>query len=661
MHHPHRSLRVALTAALAATVAGAPRGQDPEIFEILAANRLSPWLVRGPFAGGGDGEVLTGLAHAFVAEGARSLDALQPTGGAAGDEDGAGWRSAPEDEPMPDGKVNLLGWTGAGNWDTVYLARTITATADHEAVLAVGFDDSAALWVNGEELLRVAADQAVSVGQHRVTAKLKKGDNLVLFKVVNRRGAMGFAFEISDQLDAGNRWGAGTPDDDQTAYSLEDVPVPDALRLEVGGLLFTERGSLLVCCRRGQIYEIHNPGAETAEALRITTFAEGLHEPLGMLFDEDGSLLVAQKPELTRLRDTDGDGRADEYSTLTAPWGMSGNYHEYHFGPVRDGNGDLWGTLNIGFPSGDGDDRLYRGSAYRWTADGGFHITSYGLRSPNGVMTYAGDVFYTDNQGEWMDVCRLAHLQPNKFYGHVVPVQWAEKMTDFGWETERTLPAVWYPYHLVRSVSEPVVDDTGGAFGPYSGQIFVGDQNNSLLVRTTLQVVDGVYQGACYPFWQGFAGGVNRLAFDSDGVLYVGFTNRGWGSVASQPHGLQRLRYTGGAPFDLHEVRATAEGFSVHFTEPLAADVPLSPAAVRVREYGYRYWSTYGSDEFDSRTIEIERVVVGDDRRTVELHTGERETGKVFHITFLGTVRSATGRKPITKEAFYTLLRIPKE
>ena len=88
-------------------------------------------------------------------------------------------------------------------------------------------------------------------------------------------------------------------------------------------------------------------------------------------------------------------------------------------------------------------------------------------------------------------------------------VRFVKYLPEFGWEKERTLPAVWYPYHLMRSTSWPVVDRTDGKFGPYAGQIIVGDQNNSLLVRTTLEKVKGVYQGACYPFWRGFAGGIN--------------------------------------------------------------------------------------------------------------------------------------------------------
>src|SRR5690606_41822265 len=61
-------------------------------------------------------------------------------------------------------------------------------------------------------------------------------------------------------------------------------------------------------------------------------FAQGLHEPLGLNYI-NGDIYLAQRAELTRLRDLDGDGEADEYHTVYS-WPLAGNYHEYVYGPV---------------------------------------------------------------------------------------------------------------------------------------------------------------------------------------------------------------------------------------------------------------------------------------------------------------------------------------
>ena len=74
-------------------------------------------------------------------------------------------------------------------------------------------------------------------------------------------------------------------------------------------------------------------------------FATGMHEALGLAW-HDGALYATQRSEVTRLRDTDGDDVADEYLTVAKGWGVSGNYHEYAYGPVFDPRGTMWITLN---------------------------------------------------------------------------------------------------------------------------------------------------------------------------------------------------------------------------------------------------------------------------------------------------------------------------
>ena len=59
-------------------------------------------------------------------------------------------------------------------------------------------------------------------------------------------------------------------------------------------------------------------------------------------------LLCGQKPELTRLVDSNKDGICDRYETVTDQFGISGEYHEYHFGPVMDSLGRKYASLNLG-------------------------------------------------------------------------------------------------------------------------------------------------------------------------------------------------------------------------------------------------------------------------------------------------------------------------
>src|SRR5262249_57774135 len=111
------------------------------------------------------------------------------------------------------------------------------------------------------------------------------------------------------------------------------------------------------------------------------------------------------------------------------------------------------------------------------------------------------------------------------------------------------------------------------------GEGFVGDQTKSMIMRVYLEKVNGRYQGACFPFRSGFECGVNRLVFGPDASLYVGMTNRGWGSLGGKPYGLQRLVYTGLVPFEIHTVQLTKSGFDLTFTKPLDAEEAEPPGA----------------------------------------------------------------------------------
>ena len=89
-------------------------------------------------------------------------------------------------------------------------------------------------------------------------------------------------------------------------------------------------------------------------------FAEGLQLPLGILAVSNSEVLVMQLSNLIRIKDTDGDGHADMYENATGDFGISGNYHEFNYGPVRDKAGNLFIALNNG-SSGGGVRPVVRG------------------------------------------------------------------------------------------------------------------------------------------------------------------------------------------------------------------------------------------------------------------------------------------------------------
>ena len=209
-----------------------------------------------------------------------------------------------------------------------------------------------------------------------------------------------------------------------------------------------------------------------------------------------------------------------------------------------------------------------------------------------------------------------------------------------------------------QSSSDILLDDTGGKFGPFEGQLFVGDQTNASIMRVDLERIDGVYQGACFGFRSGFACGVNRMRFGHDGSMFVGLTNRGWGSLGGRSWGLQRVVYTGVLPFEVLHMRIAPDGFDLEFTKPVDPRTAGQPASYELGSFTYHRSEKYGSPEIDHRRHAITSATVSADGRSVRLVVDGLRVGHVHELA-LGGVRSEDGEALLHDEAYYTLNRMP--
>jgi len=465
-------------------------------------------------------------------------------------------------------------------------------------------------------------------------------------------------------------------------YRLERCPAPPEVVLEVGGILPLDERRIMVCTRRGEVWTITDPWSEKPAFLLSL---DGLQEPLGLLAPEGQAkgIYVAQRGELSRLvDDAPADGRLDRVETVCDDWDISGNYHEYTFGPARDANGDLWITLNRPFGEGPFGPKDWRGWGVRVDRDGKAHFEVAGLRSPCGVAASPdGEIFYTDNQGEWCATSKLAAMRPGEFHGHPwgiascrrpesrvaspaderdeipsgLPMpEAAKRIPNF------TLPAVWFPYDKAgRSAAGFAWDTTGGTFGPFEGQIFVGDQYSAEVLRVDLERVDGQWQGAVFPFRAGTGCGIVRVAWLPDGSLALGQTNRGWASRGEHPYGLERLVWTGKMPFEILRMRAMPGGFRLEFTEPVDARTAGDPASYGMTSYTYFHHEPYGSPEIDTQPCRIVAATVAPDGKSVELKVEGLRPVYVHELHAKG-VRNARGEPLLHEAAYYTLNRLPE-
>lgn len=457
-------------------------------------------------------------------------------------------------------------------------------------------------------------------------------------------------------------------------YIREEIPLPPGEVMEIGSIALMPGQKLAVSTRRGDLWICSGAYGEDLAKVTWKKFAEGLHEPLGM-FWKDGALYLTQRPEVSRIKDSDGDGLADIFETLNSEWGIKGDYHEYAFGSTPDKNGDIWVVLCLtGSFTAESD---WRGWCVRVTPEGKMIPTCSGIRSPGGIgFNATGDAFYTDNQGPWNGSSSLKWLKPGSFQGNPTGNKF-HKMAKLPAPPEvedqsRILaqrikhpdfipPAVVFPHGKVgQSPTGIACDTSGGKFGPWENQLYVGEQTHSQVQRVNLEKVNGLYQGAVFHFLDGFESGLIPLRLDQEaGMLFAGGSNRGWASRGTKAFTLERAKWTGKTPFEIQTMTANPDGFTLTFTSPVNPDTAGNPASYSMGAFTYIYQSEYGSPEVDATTPVVTAAKVAADGKSVRIKVDGRVRGNVHHLVAKG-VTSKNGETLWHPEAWYTLNEIPR-
>jgi cytochrome c551/c552 len=482
-------------------------------------------------------------------------------------------------------------------------------------------------------------------------------------------------------------------------FKINKLRSPEGTLLEVGGLCTMPDGNLAIATRRGDVYIVENP---TSPKPYFRKFASGLHELLGIAY-KNGSLYVAQRGELTRLQDANMDGKADIFETIYA-WPLSGNYHEYSYGPKIAPDGSFYVTLNLGF--GDvwwsGTSFVpWRGWALHIFEDGRMEPWATGLRSPCGISMIDGELFYTDNQGDWMGSGSIMPVKKGAFLGNPGGLVWTNmpnsplKLTqeaifskvnpriEFSEDGRRAkpeniekesfktladikkdvpelqMPAVWLPHGVLGISNSEIVKIPKGVFGPFEEQLLVGDQGQSKISRVFMEKVKGELQGCAWDFRSGFQSGVLRMSWANDGSLFVGETNRGWGSAGEANEGMQRLYWNSFMPFEMKTVKAMPDGFEIEFTKPIDKKKAANLSSYLVESFNYKYTPVYGSPTMNLKKCPVKGVKVSEDGLTVRIIVGDLKQYYIHKISLDGIRDQDSSYSLVHSTAYYTLNNIP--
>lgn len=455
-------------------------------------------------------------------------------------------------------------------------------------------------------------------------------------------------------------------------FTAERLPLVDEIMPT--GLAWRPDGTLVFSSLKGQVWQARDTDGDGLEDT-AAVLSDELAAPYGVAIARD-AVDVINKYALLRLYDEDGDGRAERTERLASGWGHTDDYHDWAVGLVRDQSDAYYIALPCQQDKREAAEAHLRGRALRLIpqepsnrdpARFALEELCAGLRFPMGLaLNGAGDLFATDNQGNYTPFNELNHLQPGRRYGFINRLENVN-----GFHPEFTPAAVNIPHPWTRSVNGICFLHTPAEvrqklgrdlFGPFEGHLVGCEYDTRSLVRMSLECVGGIYQGAVYPFSRPPAEGEQSLLgplvcqVAPDGDLYIGnIRDSAWGGGANNGS-LVRLRAEETLPVGIAEVRANRDGFEIRFTQPVDDLAAREAKFYSLSSFRRIPTPDYGGPDQDRRTEKILAVEPAADARSVHLKLGELREGFVYEIR----IRSREGTRWEPAEAYYTLNRRPE-
>ena len=161
-----------------------------------------------------------------------------------------------------------------------------------------------------------------------------------------------------------------------------------------------------------------------------------------------------------------------------------------------------------------------------------------------------------------------------------------------------------------RPPASPFSITRTGNLAAFAGQMFVGDQVKSNVMRVALEKVNGEYQGAIFNFAKGLQSGYVRGAFAPDGSLWMTEEDHGWSTEGGKPYATERLVWDGATvPFEMQTISLTKEGFRIEFTKPINP-AAATAAAFTLSHWHYLYQGKYGSPKIAETPVTPTAVTV---------------------------------------------------
>ncbi|MCM8532988.1 MAG: hypothetical protein NE330_17605 [Lentisphaeraceae bacterium] len=439
------------------------------------------------------------------------------------------------------------------------------------------------------------------------------------------------------------------------SIKIERIDLPKLKGASISGLCEDHSGGIKFSTNLGDVWSLKAEG--------LSLFASGLQEPTALLKSwREGQYFALQRSEVSKLVDENRDDKADLFESFGKGWGFTGSPSEKVTALTDDIDGNYYGATSFSLGA-DGYANLgvkARGIVFKVDYIGDFSVFATGVESAvAAVVTPESQLLLANNAGDYQFASALYLVEEGDFLGNplslrqdktkaslvskIMRSQGKERLAKFA--ELRKLPSIIFP--STANLGGIAIDQTEEKLGPYSGQLFITD-TSGVLYRAHLDKVGDVTQGAVFTVGEAIPKGLSKILINTEGQFYFGQKKDG---ALSTTAGLYKAELSKES-FDVKEVKAVKDGFSLEFTKPVER---FDKIELSVAKYNFSESKKGKLSEF---TLGTPSFKVSVDKRFVTIILKGLERQSVVKFNYVKVV-SVDGKTPLSSMAHYTLNELP--
>lgn len=406
-----------------------------------------------------------------------------------------------------------------------------------------------------------------------------------------------------------------------------DSPWKNQFRLS-GLDFFKDPNKGVICSTDGDVWLVEG-FLEDSGKLSWKRIASGLFQPLGIKVVNE-EIFVTCRDQLVRLQDLNGDLETDFYESFNNDHMVTDHFHEFAMGLQVDEEGNFY-YAKSGRHAREALTPQH-GTLIKVSKDGqNTEIIASGFRAANGVcLNPDGTFIVTDQEGHWNPMNRINWVKEGGFYGNMFGYNPPKDSTESGME----LPLVWVERDIDQSPSELLWVDSE-KWGPLNGKLLNLSYGYGKVFVIPYETVGEQVQGGIVELpIPRFSTGVMRGRFNpGDGQLYLCGLSA-WGSTQPQLGGLYRIRKVDQPLVVPIGIKATQTGIELTFSASLDEESVQQISNYTVKTWDLLRSRNYGSKHYNEKTINVSKVELDKDGKTVLLSIPDIQPTWVMEIQY---------------------------